>query len=39
MPQAMGACHRSGFLLEVEKKWLGGNTVLLQALKTKWAAR
>jgi polar amino acid transport system substrate-binding protein len=31
--------HRSGFLLEVEKRWLGGNTVLLQALKTKWAAR
>jgi polar amino acid transport system substrate-binding protein len=30
--------HRSGFLLEVEKKWLHGNTVLLQALNAKWAS-
>jgi polar amino acid transport system substrate-binding protein len=30
--------HQSGFLLQAEKKWLGDNTVLLQALKQRWAA-
>jgi polar amino acid transport system substrate-binding protein len=28
--------HRSGFLLDAEKKWLGGNTILLKALQQKW---
>jgi polar amino acid transport system substrate-binding protein len=30
--------HRNGFLLQVEKKWLGDNTVLLRSLKEKWSA-
>jgi polar amino acid transport system substrate-binding protein len=30
--------HQSGFLLQAEKKWLGDNTVLLQALKQRWTA-
>lgn len=30
--------HKSGFLLETEKKWLGANTVLLRTLKEKWTA-
>jgi polar amino acid transport system substrate-binding protein len=30
--------HKSGFLLRAEKKWLGDNTVLLQALKQRWTA-
>jgi polar amino acid transport system substrate-binding protein len=30
--------HKSGFLLQTEKKWLGDNTVLLRALKEKWSA-
>ena len=28
--------HRSGFLLNLEMKWLGSNTVLLKALNVKW---
>jgi polar amino acid transport system substrate-binding protein len=28
--------HRSGFLLAVEKRWLGSNTPLLKALNVKW---
>lgn len=31
--------HKSGFLLQVEKKWLGDNTTLLRALKEKWTTR
>jgi polar amino acid transport system substrate-binding protein len=34
--QAVAGWHRSGFLLNLEKKWLGSNTPLLQALNTKW---
>jgi len=30
--------HRSGYLLQAEKKWLGDNTALLRALKEKWTA-
>jgi polar amino acid transport system substrate-binding protein len=29
--------HRSGFLLAVEKRWLGSNTALLRAMNVKWA--
>ncbi len=29
--------HRSGFLLNAEKKWVGENTQLLHALNVKWA--
>jgi polar amino acid transport system substrate-binding protein len=34
--QAIVDWHRSGFLLNVEKKWLGSNTGLLRALNVKW---
>jgi polar amino acid transport system substrate-binding protein len=30
--------HRSGSLLGFERKWLGGNTVMLRALKEKWTS-
>jgi polar amino acid transport system substrate-binding protein len=36
--QAIVEWHRSGFLLDAEKKWLGGNTILLKALQQKWRA-
>ncbi len=28
--------HRSGFLLDLERKWLGSNTRFLEALNVKW---
>jgi polar amino acid transport system substrate-binding protein len=28
--------HRSGFLLDLERKWLGSNSRLLQALNVRW---
>jgi polar amino acid transport system substrate-binding protein len=34
--QEIARWHRSGFLLNLEKKWLGSNTPLLQALNRKW---
>jgi polar amino acid transport system substrate-binding protein len=34
--QAVARWHRNGFLLNLEKKWLGSNTPLLQALNRKW---
>lgn len=35
--QAVLDWHRSGFLLEVEKKWLHQNTTLIKALKIKYS--
>jgi polar amino acid transport system substrate-binding protein len=34
--QAIARWHRGGFLLSLEKRWLGSNTPLLQALNRKW---
>jgi polar amino acid transport system substrate-binding protein len=34
--QAIARWHRSGFLLNLEMKWLGSNTPLLKALNRKW---
>jgi polar amino acid transport system substrate-binding protein len=34
--QAVARWHRNGFLLSLERKWLGSNTPLLQALNRKW---
>ncbi len=34
--QAVTGWHRSGFLLNVEKQWLGSNTPLAKALNRKW---
>jgi polar amino acid transport system substrate-binding protein len=34
--QAIARWHRSGFLLSLERKWLGSNTPLLKALNKKW---
>jgi len=36
--QAIVDWHRSGFLLNLEKKWLGSNTGLLKALYGKWTS-
>jgi Single Cache domain 2 len=36
--QAIIDWHRSEFLLNIEKRWLGSNTALLQALNVKWTA-
>jgi polar amino acid transport system substrate-binding protein len=36
--QAIIDWHRSEFLLNLEKRWLGANTALLQALNVKWTA-
>jgi polar amino acid transport system substrate-binding protein len=30
--------HRSGFLLDLERKWLGSNSRMLEALNVKWAS-
>jgi polar amino acid transport system substrate-binding protein len=34
--QAIVEWHRSGFLLELERKWLGSNSRFLEALNVKW---
>jgi polar amino acid transport system substrate-binding protein len=34
--QVIARWHRSGFLLNLELKWLGSNTPLLKALNRKW---
>jgi TRAP-type C4-dicarboxylate transport system substrate-binding protein len=36
--QAIVDWHRSGFLLSLERKWLGSNTGLLKALNLKWTS-
>jgi polar amino acid transport system substrate-binding protein len=34
--RAIAEWHRSGFLLELERKWLGSNSRFLQALNVRW---